>query len=242
MSREARLRKRKKRFLLTMGIFLLLLTFLLHRQITKGVFSPLVKGAYYQVETKERAVALTFEVVWEPGFTGEVLDILDRYQIRSTFFLTGNWLRQNPDLAREIVERGHEIGQHSYSHKHLTELDDEELAKEFDLMVEALQEELNLQTNLFRPPYGELDQRVFDFATGRGYTTVVWSINPHDWQEPGKDKIISRITKQLHNGAIILMHANSSQAVEALPVILQSLLMQEYEVLPFSELVQLGLN
>ncbi|HZK23838.1 MAG TPA: polysaccharide deacetylase family protein [Oscillospiraceae bacterium] len=203
---------------------------------------PLVKGAYYQVETQDRAVALTFEVVWEPGFTHEVLNILDRYQIRATFFLTGSWLRQNPDLAREIIDRGHEIGQHSYAHKHLTDLDDEELTKEFDLMAETLQEELNLQTHLFRPPYGELDQRVFEFAAKRGYTTVVWSINPHDWQEPGKDKIISRITKQLHNGAIILMHTNSSQAVEALPVILQSLLMQEYEVLPFSELAQRGLK
>ena len=240
MSRAERLRKRRIRFLLALSSILLLLCFLLHRQITKGVFSPLVKGAYYQVETKDKAVALTFEVVWEPAFTAEVLDILDRYKIRSTFFLTGSWLRQNPDLAREIIERGHEIGQHGYSHKHLTELDDEQLKQEFDLMAEALQEELNVQTSLFRPPYGELDQRVFAFAAERGYTTVVWSINPHDWREPGKDKIISRITKQLHKGAIILLHTNSSQTVEALPVIIQSLLMQEYEILTFTELAKRG--
>ena len=151
MSRAERLRKRRKRFLLSLSIILLLLCFLLHRQITKGVFSPLVKGAYYQVETKDKAVALTFEVVWEPAFTAEVLDILDRYKIRSTFFLTGSWLRQNPDLAREIIERGHEIGQHGYSHKHLTELDDEQLKQEFDLMA-GTAGRANVQTSLFRHP------------------------------------------------------------------------------------------
>ncbi|NLZ93744.1 MAG: polysaccharide deacetylase family protein [Firmicutes bacterium] len=238
MNRESRIRKRKKRFLLVFVISIIVLTFFLHRQITKGVFTPLIKGVYYHVETEEKAVALTFEVVWEPGNTSEILNILDRYRISSTFFLTGAWIRKHPDIAREIVMRGHEIGQHSYAHKNLTEMNDEELAEDFKKMSETLQEELNLQTNLFRPPYGELDQRVFTYAQERGYATVVWSINPHDWQNPGKDEIISRIMQQLHNGAIILLHTNSAETVEALPIILQKLHLQGYKVLTFSELVQ----
>ncbi|NLZ39428.1 MAG: polysaccharide deacetylase family protein [Firmicutes bacterium] len=238
MNRESRIQKRRKSLLLAFAFILTVLSYFLHRQITRGVFTPLIKGVYYHVETEEKAVALTFEVVWEPGYTSEILDILDRHGISCTFFLTGEWIRKNPNLAREIAVRGHEIGQHSYSHKNLTEMDDEELAEDFKKMSESLQEELNLQTNLFRPPYGELDQRVFKYAQEHGYVTVVWSINPHDWQNPGKDEIINRIFKQLHNGAIILLHTNSEETVEALPIILQRLHFQGYKVLTFSELVQ----
>ena len=91
---------------------------------------------------------------------------------------------------------------------------------------------------LFRS--GDLDQRVYDYVTERGYTTVLWSINPNDWLDPGVDKIIARVTKELHNGAIILLHSNASQSVEALPVIIQRIKMSEYEILPVSELVKKG--
>lgn len=240
MLREKRMKRRKQRFWIYLTVAVLLLGLILHRQITQGVFSPTVKGAYYHVKTRDHAVALTFDAVWEPGETGRILDILDRYNVRSTFFLTGTWLRHNPDMAREIILRGHEIGHHGYAHKRLPELDDDALAKEFSLMEEALQEELNMVTDLFRPPYGEIDGRVYEYVSGRGYTTVLWSIHPHDWLDPGVDKIISRVIKNVHNGAIILFHTNATQSVDALPIIIQSLKMKGYEILPFTELRERG--
>ena len=90
MQREKRIKKRQARMILFVLICIVLLTFLLHRQITMGVFSPLVKGAYYHVETEEKAVALTFDVVWEPGETGRILDVLDRFNVHGTFFLSGD--------------------------------------------------------------------------------------------------------------------------------------------------------
>jgi polysaccharide deacetylase family sporulation protein PdaB len=218
-------------------VALCLLAFILHKQITEGVFSRIIRGVYYHVETESKAVALTFDAIWEPGETGRILDTLDRYQVRATFFLTGSWVRHNPDLAREILIRGHEIGHHGYSHKRLPEVDDEELSNEFAMMEETLREELNMTAYLFRPPYGEIDERVFAYASGRGYTTVLWSIDPHDWLDPGVDKIISRVVKSVHNGAIILFHTNATQSADALPVIIQSLRMHEYEILPFTELL-----
>lgn len=240
LNREKRRRERKRRFFLAIFVALAVLAVILHRQIIQGVFSPLIKGAYYHVETDEQAVAFTFDVVWEPGFVAEILDVLDRYNTRATFFLTGTWMRKNSTLAREILMRGHEIGHHGYSHQRLTELTDEAVEKEFAQMEEALREELNLTTDLFRPPYGELDNRIADFAAGRGYRTVLWSINPHDWLDPGKDKIISRVIKNLHSGAIITFHTSSTQTIEALPLIIQSLRMKEYEILKFSELMERG--
>ncbi|MDW7651040.1 MAG: polysaccharide deacetylase family protein, partial [Bacillota bacterium] len=211
-----------------------------HRQITQGVFSPLIKGAYYYIDTEEKAAALTFDVVWEPGETGRILDVLDRYGVSGTFFLSGKWVRKHPDLAREILIRGHEIGYHGYAHQRLTELSDEALLKEFNLMEEALREELNVSSELFRPPYGDLDSRVFNFAAERGYNVVLWSVDPHDWLNPGVDKIVGRVANDTHSGAIILLHSNASQAVDALPLIIQSLRMKEYEILPFTELKEKG--
>ncbi len=239
LSREARMRERRKRIYISLIAALILLAALAHRQVLQDVFSPTVKGAYYYVVTEEKAAALTFDVVWEPGETGRILDELDRYNVRATFFVTGTWVRKNPDLAREILIRGHEIAQHSYSHKHLVDLDDEKLAAEFDLMEEALREELNMVVSLFRPPYGELDQRVFDEASRRGYVTVLWSIDPHDWLNPGVDKIVGRVVQKLHNGAIIILHTSSSQSADALPLIIQSLKMNGYEILTVTELLEL---
>lgn len=141
-------------------------------------------------------------------------------------------------MAREILLRGHEMGHHGYAHKRLTELSVEELDNEFLLMEEALQEELRMSTQLFRPPYGDINQDVFDYISTRGYTSVLWSIDPHDWLDPGVDKIITRVIQQVHNGAIILLHTNATQSVEALPVIIQSLKMQEYEIIPITELLE----
>jgi polysaccharide deacetylase family sporulation protein PdaB len=240
LSREARMRKRRNRIYLSLLVAVILLAVLIHKQVLQDVFSPTVKGAYYHVVTEEKAVALTFDVIWEPGETGRILDELDRYNVRATFFMTGIWVRKNPDLAREILIRGHEIGQHSYSHKHLGDLDDKKLAEEFDLMEEALQEELNQLTFLFRPPYGEIDQRIYDAATERGYVSVLWSIDPHDWLNPGVDKIVSRVVQKLHNGAIILLHTSSTQSADALPLIIQSLRMKEYEIRTVTELLELA--
>ncbi len=240
MSREQRRRMRRLKMFITFTVIIAAVAILLHNQIVSDVFSPYHKKTLHRVETGQKAVSLTFDAVWEPAETGRILDVLDRYQVRSTFFLTGAWVRYNPDLAREILLRGHEIGQHTQNHKVLTELKDEELAREFDLMEETLREELNNHAFLFRPPYGEVDKRVADFAADRGYKTILWSIDPHDWLNPGVDKIVSRVVKSIHNGAIILFHTSSTQSVEALPLVIQSLKMKDYTFYTVSELLELA--
>ncbi|HHX75278.1 MAG TPA: polysaccharide deacetylase family protein [Firmicutes bacterium] len=238
MNRETRIGRRKKRYLYVLLFLLLLLSFFLHRQITQSVFAPLIDGAYYHVTTEDKACTLTFEVVWGPGKTAEILDILDRYNVRATFFVSGSWLRRYAGMGAEILFRGHELGQHGYEHKILTGLSDEELEQDFDRMAEALQEELQAEARLFRPPYGELDQRVYDAAHKRGLTTVIWSINANDWMGLTHAETKAKIMQELHRGAIIMMHTHSSQIVRMLPVLIESLRYAEYEILPFSELRQ----
>lgn len=237
MPRKRRNRRRYIKILLYYIAAAAVLTFVLYRQIARPAAAPLIQGVYYAVETAERAVALTFNAVWEPGETLRILDVLDRYSTRGTFFLTGTWLRYQPHLAREIVLRGHEIGYHGYSQKALTGLALDELDKEFQLMEEALREELNLKTNLFRPPHGELDQALYHFARERGYKVVLWSVNPQDWLDPGADIIADQVLNNAGYGSIILFHTSSAQTVEALPLIIQSLRFRGYRVTNFSGLI-----
>jgi len=236
-TRETRKQRRRLKKLAVLLIAAAVLSYLLHGQIIRGVFSPLLRGVIYRVETDRKAVSLTFDVVWMPAETGKILDILDRYQLTATFFLTGNWVRRNPDLAREIILRGHEVGQHSFSHQRLPALSDNELAQEFDLMEKALRHELNVTTSFFRPPYGEIDERVRDLATARGYTTVLWSIDPHDWLNPGVDLLVRTVLQKVHPGAIILLHTSAAQLPEALPSIIEGLRAKQYEMLPLSLLL-----
>jgi peptidoglycan/xylan/chitin deacetylase (PgdA/CDA1 family) len=235
--REMRRQRRRLRLLLILLVAAAVLSYLLHEQIIRGVFSPLVRGVIYRVETDRKAVSLTFDVVWMPAETGRILDILDRYQLTATFFLTGNWVRRNPDLAREIILRGHEIGQHTFSHHRLPELNDNELVREFEQMEKALRDELNVTTELFRPPYGEIDERVRDFAAARGYTTVLWSIDPHDWLNPGEELLTGTVIQKAHPGAIILLHTSAGQLPEALPAIIEGLKAKGFEMLPLSALL-----
>lgn len=235
--REVRRQRRRMRKLAVLLIVAAVLSYLWHEQIIRGVFSPLVSGVIYRVETDRKAVSLTFDVVWMPAETGEILDTLDRYQLSATFFLTGNWVRRNPDLAREIILRGHEIGQHTFSHQRLPELSDNELAREFEQMEKALHDELNVTTELFRPPYGEIDERVRDFAAARGYTTVLWSVDPHDWLNPGVELLARNVLQKVHPGAIILLHTSASQLPESLPAIIEGLRAKGYAILPLSALL-----
>jgi peptidoglycan-N-acetylglucosamine deacetylase len=236
--RDKRLQRRKRQLWLVLAVSLSLLAVILHRQITQRVFSGLVAGAHYRVETAEPLIALTFDAVWEPGETGRILDILDRYEVRATFFAAGGWLRYNGHLAREILLRGHEIGHHGYTHQPLTEMDDDKLAAEFERMEEALREELNQTANLLRPPYGETDPRVVSFAAERGYRTILWSVDPHDWLDPGREQIIRRVTGAAHKGAIVLFHTNAPQTPEALPAIIEHLRMQGYEIVTVSAMLE----
>lgn len=239
MSREEIRRRRRLRLYLAVLVLATILAFFIHKQIVYDVFNPIPPDAVFRADINEDAVALTFDVVWEPTEIARILDVLDRYQVRATFFLTGSWIRKNPDLAREIVLRGHELGQHTQNHPRMEELSDEEIVKEFEQMEESLAEELNMQSGLFRPPYGELEERTLAQARERGYKIIVWSINPHDWLDPGIDKIVSEVMKKVHKGAIIALHTSSTQSTEALPLIIQGLKIKGYSILPVGELLEL---
>lgn len=191
----------------------------------------------YGVDTAEKKVAISFDAAWGAEKTPEILDILDRYAVKTTFFLVGFWIDKYPDVLKEIAARGHEIGNHTSTHPHLNSLSKEGVKEELAVVHEQIKTATGQAAVVFRPPYGEYSNKVIEAAQELGYFTVQWSVDSLDWQDVSADFIYNRVTGLIHPGAIVLFHNNAENTPAALPRILETLEAHGYEVVPISQLI-----
>ena len=162
--------------------------------------------------SNEKNVYLTFDNGYEAGYTEKILDSLKNTNVKATFFITAHYLNTASDIVKRMIEEGHIVGNHTVNHKDLTKLSDEEIKDEIMNLHNAVYEKFGYEMKYFRPPKGESSERVIKITKEFGYTTVMWSSAYDDWdkdkqnrEEYGKKKIIDNI----HNGAVILLHATS---------------------------------
>jgi len=191
----------------------------------------------YGVETTDKKVAISFDAAWGAERTPEILDILDRYGVKTTFFLVGFWIDDHPDLLREIVARGHEVGNHTATHPHLNSLGKEAVKEELATVNEQVKAATAKAVILFRPPYGEYCNKVIEAAQELGLYSIQWSVDSLDWKDLSADEIYRRVVDNIHPGAIVLFHNNGLHTPEALPRILETLQAQGYKIVPVSQLI-----
>lgn len=176
-------------------------------------------------------VALTFDDGPNPPYTGQILDILARYQVPATFFCVGLQAGAHPaDIAR-MTEAGHGLGNHTWSHPFLPDLSRAQLAEQLDRTDEAVARAAGAGPGLFRPPYGSRSPDVLRWLGERGTPIVLWDVDPSDWARPGAAVIAGRVLLQTRPGTIILMHdggGDRSQTVAALPLVIEGLLDRGY--------------
>ena len=190
---------------------------------------------YYQGTGEDKVISLTINVDWGEEYLPDILKVMDKYNIKATFFLTGRWANNNPELAKTIFEAGHEIGNHAYSHKSPNQLSYEENMEEIKNTSDAIKKAIGQKESpLYAPPSGERKDHVLKAAKDLGYTTILWSIDTIDWKRPSSDVIINRVLKKAHPGGIILAHP-TNPTLEALPSIIQSLEEQGYVFVTVSE-------
>jgi polysaccharide deacetylase family sporulation protein PdaB len=194
----------------------------------------------YSVDTGEKKVAISFDAAWGADATSRLLEILRQHHVKTTFFLTGIWVKKYPEMVKAIAAEGHEIGNHSLTHPHFNSLSEAEIRKELadnDALIFSL---TGKHTRLFRPPFGEYDNLVLQTARSSGYEAIQWSVDSLDWQEIGKEAITERVLQNIRPGAIVLFHNNAKYTPEALPVILDTLQQQGYQIVPVSDLLLKG--
>lgn len=224
--------KRTIRLLVVLLALLLAFKIVQHNLLKPAVsnFEPI-----YQGSATQKKIALTCNVVWGEEYVPQMLDILKKNKVRMTFFMGGKWVRDFPDLTRQIA-RDHELGNHSFSHPHPTFISKQENIDEIKKTEQAVYQVAKKTTRLYAPPYGEFNRTVLEAAGEIGYKTILWSIDTRDWQRPAPDVIVSRVCDKAHNGAIVLMHP-TEPTVKALPVLISELRKMGYEITTVSDVI-----
>lgn len=191
----------------------------------------------YSVQTEEKKIAISFDAAWGDTYTSQILDILDQYNVKTTFFLVGFWVDKYPEKVKEINNRGHEIGNHSSTHPHMSQLSKEQITTELNETGEKIKGITGKSPHLFRPPFGDYNNLLIETAEENGYYTIQWDVDSLDWKEIGCMQVVDRVVRNVKNGSIVLFHNNSEYVLEYLPPILEKLKADGYEIVPIGELI-----
>lgn len=193
----------------------------------------------YCVDTSENVVAISFDAAWGNEDTDKILEILEKNDVKATFFMTGGWVEKYPEDVKKIYEAGHDLANHSENHKNMSQLSNGGCKEELMKVHNKVKELTGYEMNLFRPPYGDYDNKVVCNATECGYYTIQWSIDSLDWKNYGVENIITRVCehKALKPGAIILCHNGAEYTASALDSLLKGVKEKGYRFVPISELI-----
>ncbi len=194
----------------------------------------------YCVGRDDQKIAISFDAAWGGDKTLKILEILDAYGVKTTFFLVDTWVERFPELVKEIAARGHEIGNHSTTHPQMSKLTREKIRRELTGVADHLEALTGARPTLFRPPYGDYNNDVVLTARAMGYEVIQWSVDSLDWKNLGAQPMIDRATKNIRSGDIVLFHNDSQYILDALPAILKSYQAQGFTVVPVSRLLLPG--
>lgn len=192
----------------------------------------------FRVETEEKKIAISFDCGFANKYTQYILDTLDEYDIKCTFFVTGVFVSDYSDMLKEIHKRGHEIGNHTANHRSLPKLSEEEVYKEVKSVNDAVYKKIGVTPTVMRPPYGSGNFNVHCNIRMAGCEVVYWSTDSIDW-DPNRSakEIIKNATTKIQNGSIVLFHNSAPKTKQTLRIILDKYKEMGYKIVPVSELI-----
>ncbi len=183
-------------------------------------------------------IAITFDDGPHPQNTPRLLDILAARNVKATFYVIGRSVDLHPGVLRRTVAEGHEIGNHSHTHRLLSKLGESEVRQEMQRCQDAVGRAAGVRMRTMRPPYGGLLQSQRELVHREfGYPTILWSVDPLDWKRPGPSVVTSRILSGTTAGGIVLAHDLHSQTVDAMPATLDGLLRRGFKFVTVSQLI-----
>ena len=187
-----------------------------------------------------KKIAITFDDGPHPRYTEKILDILNRYDIKATFFVIGVNIENYPEAFRKIYENGHEIANHSYSHASEKDACMEFAINEIEKCEQIIYNNIGIKPKLFRPPQGIFSSEIEKAASKKDYSIILWSIDTKDWAHNSPQNIMKSINDNIRGGDIILMHdyiSGKNTTCDALEIIIPNLLKKGYEFVTVSELI-----
>src|ERR1700719_1294159 len=233
------------RLALSVTLLLLVLPTIVHTQDT-SVASPTPSSAtsvtekitFTDVNVDGPYIAMTFDDGPHGTNTPKLLEMAAKRHIKLTFFVLGECVEKNPDVLRQEVTEGHEIGNHSWSHPNLAKLSDDGVRTQLRRTEDIIVHTTGIKPKLMRPPYGELTKRErilvnHDFA----YKVILWDVDPLDWKRPGSNVVAQRIIAGARPGSIILSHDIHPGTIAAMPQVFDTLLAKGFKFVTVSELI-----
>jgi peptidoglycan/xylan/chitin deacetylase (PgdA/CDA1 family) len=209
-------------------------------------------------QTTQKIVALTFDDGPNPNYTSSILEILAHYQVKATFFLLGRNVAAHPESAREVVQAGHAIDNHTFTHPCLADCSPVDVARELLQCRRTMREVIGVVPDVMRPPFGAQGPGSFLAARSTGHAVVTWSASGDDWQGDPATVVAERILMGVQPGGIVLLHdgweppayqtewrpeydlfQDRSTTIEALPMIIEPLQSQGYQFVTLPEMMRM---
>lgn len=187
----------------------------------------------YVGDTSKKVVYLTFDEGYENGYTSKILDTLKENDVKSIFFITGAYLKAQPQLVARMLAEGHQIGNHTINHPSLPGASDASLENELLGLQKQVESQFGMQFKYMRPPMGEFSEKTLAAVQQLGMKTVFWSFAYDDYNvnnQRGADYAYNKVMDNLHDGAVYLLHAVSKDNTEALDRIIKDLKAKGYEI------------
>ena len=196
------------------------------------------KHTYNSCNVESSTVAMTFDDGPHPKLTPKLLDMLKERNIKATFFVIGKCVAEFPDIAKRIVDEGHEIANHSWSHPQLTKLSPSAFASEIAQTNEAIEKATGIRPVTMRPPYGAINASLTKRLNDEyGLCVILWSVDPQDWKIRKSEHVSSHIIKNTAPGSIILAHDIHPSTIDAMPPALDALQSKGYKFVTVTELI-----
>ncbi len=205
-----------------------------------GVSASTRQLPIYCVQKDYKVLSISFDAAWGNEDTQQLIDILDKYGVKATFFVVGEWVDKYPESVKALFDAGHEVMSHSDSHAHFNSLSADEIVADLTACGDKIEKVTGVRPTLFRCPYGEYDDHVINAVRSMDIEPIQWDVDSLDWKDLSAADITKRVTGKVQPGSIVLFHNAALHTPEALPGIIEALLQQGYTFVPISQLILPG--
>ena len=191
----------------------------------------------YRVLREDKKIALTFDVAWGDEDTDEIISLLNENDVKASFFVVGGFVDRYPESVKKIYDSGNEILNHSDTHLHMSELSKEQMVKELNGCEEKIKKITGTSMKIFRPPYGDYNEKLIKTVKEQGYVPVQWDVDSLDWKDLSVKEICSRVKSSTQEGSIILFHVGAKNTAAALKEIIPQLKEKGFQFVKVSEII-----
>ena len=194
----------------------------------------------YSVEREQKMCSVSFDAAWGNEDTQQLIDILEKYKVKATFFVVGEWVDKYPESVKALADAGHEVMNHSNTHAHYPQLSADQVVADLNACNDKIEAVTGVRPTLVRLPYGDYDDNSINAVRSIGMEPIQWDVDSLDWKDLSAADITQRVVSKVQPGSIVLFHNAALHTPEALPGILETLIQDGYTFVPISQIILEG--